>query len=1126
MFQEKIIVTDIDISPVVLENNLLKLEFNNGTWTGLYFMDKPEIGNLVAMPADKPFEFMLRNQVLTSETINYGYPGIQSGAKTFSNAQWPTDNIIINYIGHEKLTDSSKRKVLNLNYICEKLLFTISYTIENGKAEIIREITLKNNHDVTGFLYQLILSMPFFNIGNADDNYFEIYDIRNSLHSLDCSLADFTPKQDDKCMKREKSFTAMDSDFHHEVSCLLYNPKTDLSMCIWGYSPDLEAVSYDYQTRSKALAFNQSWFPFCDLSKNKNIHCARQLINFANSDKNDAKQNLKRLKKVYGWTVPAVPDNLKQKLIYQVHGFIGDFGGFGGLNEWLEYLKDLGVGIIYLPPLAPPEAYLNYDPDMVMDVLGGKNEFKKFIAKAHSLGIKVIVDMIAHHLFRQSVSAQKRNFTRRDECGQPLSYSIGSVLTETRDPEYVQYYIECCRNLVEKYDIDGFRFDVAGFQLPNWDYDSINYERPGMGVLGQTELFQRMKNALDPLKKLIYLEEGMGINGFRYVSHGFIHLLRQLKEIANDGSPKLVELLAKMKHLLADREFKDRPEVVTMYHCKIHDTALLQQFGTFASGPERALIAFIMTIDGVPLITQGMERGYYDMVRGLARLKREYVEFSKGAMCFSRIKCSSSAVFAFTREYKEYKSLIAINFSRSTNSCKLTLDEFSQQIKLPPFGYKIFRISDKIEELVPLPLNLSIVKPSNADLKIDETDNYYCVKHGKNNFRFEKSTGHLINVNDVAVKTKLYLTNDFYQPLHYQNSATELNEGAFSGSYRQTGNIDQTTPPAGWETMNFDDSQWNSSFVPNTVLPYIQTISDFNGRYISDIVPRAINSLWTRHPQLRNGYSYFRKNFKCTGKVSHAEFNIISPSLYDFDLAVANGGITNNLMLQKNPIRIFLNGKELPPDILNKAPGKLFLNNNVIAVKSVKGCGSHGILGGLTLYLEDGGSRRIITDASWKCFSGNTITLKIKDSLIDENKIEFISTDNVKLIYCFTSEGTLDIAVSGPSQNKTKLFWELEIPGAEYWFAWDKKTYFVEKTFPWSKIKNAYSGSSWPSFHSNEVKIQPPFKFGLGFKKTEIVFGALDNNSMVEIYSTDNISRVILSAKLVIQRATRNKVIL
>jgi maltose alpha-D-glucosyltransferase / alpha-amylase len=120
----------------------------------------------------------------------------------------------------------------------------------------------------------------------------------------------------------------------------------------------------------------------------------------------------------------------KDAIIYQLHVkafFDSDndgIGDFKGLTERLDYIKDLGVTVIWLMPFYPSpmrddgydiSEYKNVHPDY-----GTTRDFRTFVRKAHSLGLKVITELVINHTsdehawFRRAREAPKgsakRNF--------------------------------------------------------------------------------------------------------------------------------------------------------------------------------------------------------------------------------------------------------------------------------------------------------------------------------------------------------------------------------------------------------------------------------------------------------------------------------------------------------------------------------------------------------------------------------------------------------------------------------------------------------------------------------------------------------------------------------------------
>lgn len=90
-----------------------------------------------------------------------------------------------------------------------------------------------------------------------------------------------------------------------------------------------------------------------------------------------------------------------QLLLYSFADGNGDrYGDLKGLTEHLDYIDELGASAVWLSPLHPSPSYHGYDVsdyDSVNPKFGTMQDFDAFVAKAHSLGIKVYLDLVLNH---------------------------------------------------------------------------------------------------------------------------------------------------------------------------------------------------------------------------------------------------------------------------------------------------------------------------------------------------------------------------------------------------------------------------------------------------------------------------------------------------------------------------------------------------------------------------------------------------------------------------------------------------------------------------------------------------------------------------------------------------------
>ena len=98
-------------------------------------------------------------------------------------------------------------------------------------------------------------------------------------------------------------------------------------------------------------------------------------------------------------------------------------GDLPGITARLDHVADLGAEAVWLTPFQrSPQADHGYDISDYRDVdplFGDLADFDALVARAHALGLRVIVDLVPNHcstehpLFRAAVSAGRRQLRSR-----------------------------------------------------------------------------------------------------------------------------------------------------------------------------------------------------------------------------------------------------------------------------------------------------------------------------------------------------------------------------------------------------------------------------------------------------------------------------------------------------------------------------------------------------------------------------------------------------------------------------------------------------------------------------------------------------------------------------------------
>ena len=187
-------------------------------------------------------------------------------------------------------------------------------------------------------------------------------------------------------------------------------------------------------------------------------------------------------------------------------------GDLYGVIDKLDYLKDLGVGAIYLTPIHPSPSNHKYDVLDYFDVeprFGGKKAFRELVEKAHRRGMKVMMDLVFNHtavghpffedvkrLGRKSkyhswyfISGDKP--TARSLNYRCFGYHPHMPKLDTNNPEVQDYLISVGEYWMKEFGVDGYRLDVSeGVSHDFWVKFKIAIKKidPEVLVLGENWL--------------------------------------------------------------------------------------------------------------------------------------------------------------------------------------------------------------------------------------------------------------------------------------------------------------------------------------------------------------------------------------------------------------------------------------------------------------------------------------------------------------------------------------------------------------------------------------------------------------------------------------------------------------
>ena len=219
----------------------------------------------------------------------------------------------------------------------------------------------------------------------------------------------------------------------------------------------------------------------------------------------------------------------KEAVVYQIYprSFMdsnGDgIGDLGGIIRKLDYLKELGVNVIWLSPIyRSPNDDNGYDISdycEIMEEFGTMEEFDRLLKAMHERGLKLMMDLVVNHTSDEhpwfQAALKDKNSPYRDyyffRDGKPGGLPPNNWCSHfgfsawEREPEGDQYFLhlytkkqpdlnwdnpsvreEVYRIMQFWTDkgIDGFRMDVINYiskaaELPDMPEDGLGHHGPG-----------------------------------------------------------------------------------------------------------------------------------------------------------------------------------------------------------------------------------------------------------------------------------------------------------------------------------------------------------------------------------------------------------------------------------------------------------------------------------------------------------------------------------------------------------------------------------------------------------------------------------------------------------------------
>jgi len=388
-------------------------------------------------------------------------------------------------------------------------------------------------------------------------------------------------------------------------------------------------------------------------------------------------------------TARTSPAWLRDGVIYEI--FPRDFspaGNLNGVTARLDELHSLGVNILWVMPIHPigekfrkgefgsPYSIKDYyavDPNY-----GTLDDFTKLVAGAHRRGLKVIMDLVADHTAWDSVMMEHPEFYKKDGNGKlapPVPEWTDVAGLNYASPQLREYMIAMMQYWVQTCDIDGFRCDVASM-VP-------------------TDFWMQARAALEKIKPDIMLlaeasEPELLAKAFD-IDYDW-PLLHTMDKVLIDGAPA-----SDIRRSWEDSRLQFPKGALHMRVSDDHDEA--RAVARYGLDGALAASALMFTLDGVPLIYNGMEAGdatesgdpalfekltifwhpkerppLRKIYRSLINLRKQYPCFENDRVAWLHNSVENSAV-AFMRADDKDEFVVVINFSNRPVSGRVEMKD-------------------------------------------------------------------------------------------------------------------------------------------------------------------------------------------------------------------------------------------------------------------------------------------------------------------------------------------------------------------------------------------------------------------------------------------------------------------
>lgn len=364
-------------------------------------------------------------------------------------------------------------------------------------------------------------------------------------------------------------------------------------------------------------------------------------------------------------------------------------GGFKEIAQKLPFYKDVGFNTIYLMPHWKV-GYSPIDLYQVDSAYGTKDDLQNLVQTAHSLGMKVLFDMVIHGFNTASpVIQQHPEFFYRDTRDSLMIHPAwGSIMTDFMNPSYQQYMKAYVLHDQRTFGNDGYRVDAASYKGPNWKR-GLPYPAYRSGAASPL-LMELMLDAIrEKNGDAVLLSEVFGPVFYTVSNFGHDNQTEAMSYVIKEMEKGTYTLAHYKKHL--QYVYAALPKgAVRVFYSRNHDTSWFYEF--YGYTPLFLTLEAIHAFFGVPEVFAGDaeykfnpddDPATYEYYKKLFAARRQYPEFVHGTTHFEAAACSDAAVFTALAKSPQHTSVFVVSTAPQKKTVDVKLNAAFRKYKAP-----------------------------------------------------------------------------------------------------------------------------------------------------------------------------------------------------------------------------------------------------------------------------------------------------------------------------------------------------------------------------------------------------------------------------------------------------------